>query len=464
MMGKDRRIQLGYCRFLFNANKFDEGAKLLMTVVEENADWDEAWFELGMRADDSQNVLILSPSKAAHAFDQAIRLAPNNAKYLEAAARHFRRIGDPARAISLFRQALSVSPKLFNQDLLIEYVTTLRSTGATEAARQAADTGILRCESGLKKVTNSESATKMQRQMSRLLIESGQYDRFFTLVSQIRQIRGGGANFSAKEYFVDSALRLRLLRERIHGRDLMLFLQGPSYLDFEPYLSAIKDRNVASAALGDFRAVEQTLSTKWGKHLDAIFVSHPDIAYACDKTISELSQLQDGPHLITSEFAVSRASSLFQESIKKMGLKAVQLHPTCGPPMPREPLHFISGNSLAVFLPFLCVLNPARIFLVGADGGAHPERGQLYFSDGRMERAGLDETLRRYVLEANECDTIWKSTIPFLKAFFDLRIPPIYNICMHSSYRAFPRIDNEEASLLLRGGYETGIHASVLHR
>jgi hypothetical protein len=141
-----------------------------------------------------------------------------------------------------------------------------------------------------------------------------------------------------------------------------------------------------------------------------------------------------------------------------------------GPPLPSRPLHFQHSNSLGLLLPLLVLSRPRRIFLVGADGGGHPrmkrpyffyedvdkesgqqdflERPDLLSYQGNPER--LEETNRRLRVEAISSDETLRRTLLFIEGIFDVPIPPIYNVCPHSSHVAYPRIDVETAMAMLR--------------
>ena len=72
----DRRVALTLSRVLNSNNHFAASVEILNRLVSENPDWAEPWFDLGLRARDSQDVAILKPSAAKHAFETAVRLDP----------------------------------------------------------------------------------------------------------------------------------------------------------------------------------------------------------------------------------------------------------------------------------------------------------------------------------------------------------------------------------------------------
>jgi hypothetical protein len=107
-----------------------------------------------------------------------------------------------------------------------------------------------------------------------------------------------------------------------------------------------------------------------------------------------------------------------------------------------------------------------RIFLFGADGGSNPtfsKRPYFYYGDHDADvepqeffnRPGiisfkglprkLDEHNRRQYINAINGDRAMDFAFRSLEANFGIQVPPIFNVCAHSTHRIFPRINIDEA-------------------
>ena len=111
------------------------------------------------------------------------------------------------------------------------------------------------------------------------------------------------------------------------------------------------------------------------------------------------------------------------------------------------------------------------MFLVGADGGAHPKFKRPYFFYDDIDTPGpeqdflarpellpfknvpdrLTEANRRLQIDAVNCGRMLLSAFRFLEHVFDVPTPPIFTVCPHSAYRVFPRVHYDTAVSMLGG-------------
>jgi len=129
-------------------------------------------------------------------------------------------------------------------------------------------------------------------------------------------------------------------------------------------------------------------------------------------------------------------------------------------------LHFENGPTVSLLIPLLLFARPRRIFLFGADGGSNPsfsKRPYFYYQDydadagphefldrpGMISFKGLPRKLERYnrrqQINAINGDRVIDFAFRSLEAHFGIQVPPIFNVCPHSTHRVFPRIDIDDA-------------------
>jgi hypothetical protein len=111
--------------------------------------------------------------------------------------------------------------------------------------------------------------------------------------------------------------------------------------------------------------------------------------------------------------------------------------------------------------------------LFGADGGSNPsfsKRPYFYYDDYDVDAepqaflsrsdmisfkgssGRLEEHNRRLRIDAINADRIMTTALHSLEVNLGLQIPPIFNVCPHSTHRVFPRIDIDTALAELARG------------
>jgi len=111
--------------------------------------------------------------------------------------------------------------------------------------------------------------------------------------------------------------------------------------------------------------------------------------------------------------------------------------------------------------------------LFGADGGSNPsfsKRPYFYYDDydadaepqeflNRSDMISfrelprrLEEHNRRLHINAINADRVISSALRSLEANFGIQVPPIFNVCPHSTHRIFPRINIDDALAELANG------------
>jgi hypothetical protein len=225
--------------------------------------------------------------------------------------------------------------------------------------------------------------------------------------------------------------------------------------------------------LSAFPPIEQSL-TQIKRQLDILLITHPSSIRSWRAEFDQFLRRPVRNLVLTTRYALS---GLFElgidegEFVARHDERLLLVHHQHGPPLPGSPLHFETGNSLTLLLPLLLLGRPRRIFIFGADGGANPhfrKRPYFYYDDydagapaqsflsrpdvvsfrGLPDR--LEEANRRFYIDAVEADRVIEAAMASLAAVFDVPIPPIFNVCPHSSHRLFTRIGIDEALARLR--------------
>ena len=272
------------------------------------------------------------------------------------------------------------------------------------------------------------------------------------------------AVYEQPAYFQGARGRLERLREVIGGRDVAVLLQGPSLTELEARREELRDQDVAFATINSLRPVMSRILEPIGRDLSVLFSANPACIAPFYESLASWLVGSSPTMLVTQWFALTRLPEIgitpadflqrFDQSL--LGIDGTAL------PSPSHPLHFLSGNSLAVLLPILVIGRARRIFLFGADGGAHPDSEDCYFYDRDVEESELEATEwarhprrireghRRLARESAELDELWSIHALLLSEVFGESIPEVLNCCPHSTIKGFPRVDLDTGLAALR--------------
>jgi tetratricopeptide (TPR) repeat protein len=354
-----------------------------------------------------------------------------------------------------------------------DYARCLTHCGRVSEAADMIEIGLERCRA-IAAVSTGEELEIIRREEARLLYEAGRMDEEFEVLRSIRELASSaGPNYSRPEYLPSTPERLRRLQDIIASRDVVVFLQGPSFADFAARLSEVASIDFVIATVGAFPPVEQKLRRHLGRGADLLMQTNPQMVRSWHAELQEFIVRPSRNLLLTSHYALEILQELgadVGEFLGKHDERLLIAYPAGGPPLPSRPLHFEALSTLAFLLPLIVIGRPKRIFIVGADGGGHPKFKRPYFYYDDIDAGGseqyllqrpdlvsfknrpdrLEEGNRRLRISALECDRMVLPSLRFLEYVFDVPIPPIFNVCPHSSHRAFSRIDVETAIAMLR--------------
>ncbi len=449
----------------------EEAAKTLERLLAINPGDAQSWFEYGQLARYTYSVAIGTEDKA---FARVADCAGTDWFLLEMAALYFLEQLSFGQALACYDRLFADNPAARDNPVSCrEYARCLKACGHDSKAAAIIDVAVKRCHAMAAVSGGGENLEIVQREEALLLHEAGRIDHELAVLSAIGE--GGGRaspNYARPEYLPATPVRLRRLQRLVASRDLVIFLQGPSFADFAAHMDEIAETDFVAATLGSFPPVEQQLRQHLGRGADLLLFTHPSTVRSWYAELREFLTRPADNLLLTTVYALSNLHELGidqAEFIRQHDERLLFAYPAGGPPLPSRPLHFEALNSLAFALPLLVLARPRRVFIVGADGGGHPRLKRPYFFYDEIDAHGpeqdflarpdmlpyknmpdrLQEANRRLQVAAVNCDRVVSASLRFLQHVFHIPTPPIFTVCPHSTHRAFPRIEYEAAIAML---------------
>jgi tetratricopeptide (TPR) repeat protein len=453
-------LRLVLARIQFQRTRFDDAAKTiegLLAVAPENA-W--AWFEYG-------KILWNSYGRADSAFERAGDLSGSDSALLAAVAQQFLYDLDYAKAAKYYERLLNLHPSMWDNFVICRhYAACLKEITRTQEATNIIDNALMNCRIAAKPAKGG-GLELIKREESLLLLQAGRLDESFAVLQSIQGIADSAPRYDLAEYLPRTPERLQRLAEIVASRDVFVLLQGPSFATFAARLREFAGFEFAVATLNSFPPVEQELE-RINRHADILLFTQPGSIRSWHPELMEFLE-RPSPNLVVlnryalsglSEFGVSE-----KEFIARHDNRLLLVH-SDGSPLPCRPLHFENGPTVSLLIPLLLFARPRRIFLFGADGGSNPsfsKRPYFYYDNhdadvepqkflnrpGMISFKGrphkLDEHNRRQHINAINGDRVIDFAFRSLEANFGIQVPPIFNVCPHSTHRIFPRIDIDDA-------------------
>jgi tetratricopeptide (TPR) repeat protein len=464
-------LRLVLARIQFQLRRFEDAARTieaLLAITPEHA-W--AWFEYGKILRNSYHHLGL----ADRAFERAGDLSGNDSALLAGVAQQFLYDLDYGKAAKFYERLLNLVPSMWENFVICRhYATCMKQIGRTEEAANIIVTAIESCRNAAKR-TAGEGLELIKLEESLLLLEAGRLDESDQALRSIKRIAASAPCYDRPEYLPRTSERLQRLAEIVDSRDMFVLLQGPSFAAFAARLYEFAGFEFAVATLNSFPPVEQELR-RVDRHADVLLFAQPGSVRSWHSELMEFLTRPSPNLVVANRYALSGFSEFGtseNEFITCHDKRLLLVHSDGGPPLPSRPLHFENGSSLSLLIPLLLFARPRRIFLFGADGGSNPslsKRPYFYYDDydayaepqeflNRTDMISfrglprrLEEHNRRLRINAVNADRVISSALRSLEANFGIQVPPIFNVCPHSTHRVFPRIDIDSAlAELVRG-------------
>jgi tetratricopeptide (TPR) repeat protein len=464
-------LRLVLARIQFQLRRFEDAARTieaLLAITPEHA-W--AWFEYGKILRNSYHHVGL----ADRAFERASDLSGNDSALLASVAQQFLYDLDYGKAAKFYERLLNLVPSMWENFVICRhYVTCLREIGRTEEAAHIIVSAIESCRNAAKRAAG-EGLELIKLEESLLLLEAGRLDESDQALRSIKRIAASAPCYDRPEYLPRTPERLQRLAEIVDSRDVFVLLQGPSFATFAARLDEFAGFEFAVATLNSFPPVEQELR-RIDRQADVLLFAQPGSVRSWHSELMEFLARPSPNLVVANRYALSGFSEPGASENAFIGChdkRLLLVHSDGGPPLPSRPLHFENGSTLSLLIPLLLFARPRRIFLFGADGGSNPsfsKRPYFYYDDYDadaepqefLNRADmisfrglprrLEEHNRRLYIDAINADRVISSALRSLEANFEIRVPPIFNVCPHSTHRVFPRIDINSALAELAHG------------
>lgn len=466
---RDVEARLALARIQSSQAKFAEAAATLEALLADKPNAPHVLLEYGRLARYSYERV----GSEEAIFERAGDLAGGDGFVLETVGKYFLLQLDYVRATKYYDRLFTVDPGAWaNPVACRHYSECLSHTDRKAEAEVVIARAIDRCRDIVAQ-SDGEGREAMLREQARLLSDAGHADESVDVLRSI-QATATKVDYMRPEYLPETPARLTLLRELVEGRDLLILLQGPSFSDFAAHAHQIAGQDFVSATLGAFPPVEDVLVKETGRYADLVLLAHPSLLQAWHGEFTQFLERPASNMLLTTRYALSSLVDLGEseaEFVDKHDARLLFVEPSGGPPLPSKPLHFEDGGSLALILPLLLQGRPRRIFLFGADGGAtqNTNKRPYFFYDNIdsegpeesfVDRPGvvsfkrrperLEEANRRWRIDAINNDRIITFALKCQETIFDIPIPPIFNVCPHSTHAIFKKIDCTTAIKMLK--------------
>jgi tetratricopeptide (TPR) repeat protein len=447
------RIQLQLVRLEAAAKTIEA----LLAIASENG-W--AWFEYG-------KILWNSFDRADSAFERAGDLSGNDRALLAGVAQQFLYDLDYEKAAKYYERLLNLHPNMWDNFVICRlYASCLREIARTQEAIDIISAALKSCRLAAKRA-QGEGLELIKREQALLLSQAGRLDESFSALQSIRDVAAPTPRYDRAEYLPRTPERLQRLAEIVDSRDVFVLLQGPSFATFAARLHEFADFEFAIATLNSFPPVEQELR-RINRHADILLFTQPGSIRAWHAELVKFLARSPPNLVVANHYALSGLSEFGlseREFAARYDKRLLLVHSDGGPPLPSRPLHFENGPSVSLLIPLLLFARPRRIFLFGADGGSNPsfsKRPYFYYDDydagepqeflarpGMVSFKGLprklDDYNRRQHVNAINGDRVIDFAFRSLEAHFGIQVPPIFNVCPHSTHRIFPRININDA-------------------
>ncbi|EWY42822.1 hypothetical protein N825_00985 [Skermanella stibiiresistens SB22] len=455
--------------------RYDRAIETLDALLELDPLNPEAWLLMGEVAANSYDRIDLAVS----AHDRAVELAGSDIEVLLKAARYFRYNRDFERAAGLFRRMVELDGRVtFRPDFCRDYAECLRETGHADEALRIAALG-LEIYGKMKREAPHETWEWLSVLQADILLQAGVRDKAAEVLRSIPMLRPtSGSPYGRSDYLPDTGARLERFRRIVENRDVVVALQGPSLAMLEERIDELADLDIRYATVSIFPPVEDRVLARIGRQVDILSILNMAVTRSWYDELTAFLTRTTPNLLITQPYALGTLTehgTTQAEFLARYDERLLYAPANAGPGFPSRPLHVHASNTLSGFLPALVMGRPRRIFIFGADGGGSPEvsrRPYFFYADintdetevaedfltrpdmidyrGRPDR--LNEVNRRLMVDAINCDKFLDLSLMTLRESLGVPTPPIYNVCPHSVYGLFPRINVDEAIAMLTSG------------
>jgi len=463
-----QELRLVLARIQLQLLRLEDAAKTieaLLAIAPKNA-W--AWFEYG-------KILWNCYGRADSTFERAGDLSGNDSALLAGVAQQFLYDLEYEKAAKYYERLLNLDPGMWDNFVICRhYATCLNEMARAQEAADIIANALGSCRLAAERA-KGEGLELIKREEALLLLQAGRVDQSFATLQSIQGIAAPAPRYDRVEYLPQTPERLRRLADIVDSRDVFVLLQGPSLATFAARLHEFADFEFAIATLNSFPPIEQELR-RINRYADILLFTQPGSIRSWHPELMKFLARSSPNLVVANHYALTGLSEFGmseKEFVARHDKRLLLVHSDGGPPLPSRPLHFENGPSVSLLISLLLFARPRRIFLFGADGGSNPsfsKRPYFYYDDydadaesqeflnrpGMVSFKGLprklDEYNRRQHVNAINGDRVIDFAFRSLEAYFGIEVPPIFNVCPHSTHRIFPRIDIDDALAKLADG------------
>ena len=288
------------------------------------------------------------------AFVRAADCAGGNFGVIEIVAQYFLEQLSFVRAAEYYGRLIAQDPHAKeNPTTCRNYARSLKGCGQLDEARDMIAIGLDRCRAAAA-ASIGENLEIARREEARLLHEAGCLDDELAVLRSIRKLGNPACpHYARPEYLPATAERLRRLRDIVASRDVVVFLQGPSFADFGIRWTRWPTSILSLRRRETFRRSSISFRRYLGRGADLLMVTNPQMVRSWHAELQEFLRRPTPNVLLTTHYALSN----LQEQGTDAGLFLAEHderllfgYPGGGPPLPSRPLHFETSNSLSFFL------------------------------------------------------------------------------------------------------------------
>jgi hypothetical protein len=251
---------------------------------------------------------------------------------------------------------------------------------------------------------------------------------------------------------------LTRMRAKLGGRDICIFGRGPSMKDLEADPGRLAGHDFVPFVLSEFREVAERVLAKTGKTPGLVCMTSHDVVRAVADDLRALYASDDFIALTIPDFLEQAVRADAQDRTLLDNADRVFVYRAQAElslPVPSDPLHFPTINTLLHALGLAILLAPRRIFLFGFDGQAAPS-GEHYYAEeykaAYMGQGWQDRTTRWLWWDSFRFNHVAPCFINHLQLLHDVPYPLIYNVSQHSAITCFPRLDLDGYAALVKDG------------
>lgn len=266
--------------------------------------------------------------------------------------------------------------------------------------------------------------------------------------------------FNSEYYLPNSEERVEHLRKIVRGRPVAILAAGPSMVELENRVEALRDADICYFGMNSYLVRETPILGKIGKHISVLSLSSQQGWPTHLKDVIGFLEREDD-NLFVSIFFMPELFRLMDKRfdlnqfLAKYDDKLLSVYSLDRRTLPSNdlPLHFIHFNTLLLMVQMAIIGKASKIIIFGADGGWKPidsrqwyyrqddphHRGYTTIEDkvGKPEYLSLDARQQFNPIASIAARNVFKT----------YNLPPveILNCSENSLYSAFPKVSYDEA-------------------